>query len=85
MDMIKRLVETSAAARSDVSTDDGGARSGSGRGKVVLTKFVEGDDVSVSNYVRTPHDGAPSGQNPLGSPFSPSAGGSGTTGLCRTT
>ena len=47
MDMIKCLVETSAATRSDVSTDDGGARSGSGRGKVVLTKFVEGDDVEA--------------------------------------
>ena len=39
MDMIKRVVETSAP-RSNVSTDDGGARSGSGRDKVVLMKLV---------------------------------------------
>ena len=47
MDMIKRLVETSGA-RSDADADDGGGvRSGSGRGKVVLKKFVEGDDVEA--------------------------------------
>ena len=48
MDMIRRLVET-LGARSDMSAGDdgGGVHTSSGRGQVVLTKFVEGDDVEA--------------------------------------
>lgn len=49
--MIKRLVETSSTRAGDAMiTEDGcggsGGRSG-GRGKVVLTKYMEGDDVEA--------------------------------------
>ena len=48
MDIIRRLVETSGA-RSNARAGEGGGgvRTGSGRGQVVLTKFVEGDDVEA--------------------------------------
>ena len=48
MDIIRRLVETSGA-RSDARAGEGGGgvRTGSRRGQVVLTKFVEGDDVEA--------------------------------------
>ena len=46
MEMIKRLVETSSARATASETRPEGERS-SGRGKVVLTKFVEGDDVEA--------------------------------------
>ena len=45
MDMIKRLVETSSTARARDGDSDGGRSSG--RGKVVLTKYAEGDDVEA--------------------------------------
>ena len=46
MDIIRRLVET-LGARSDARAGEGGVRTSSGRGQVVLTKFVEGDDVEA--------------------------------------
>ena len=50
MDIIRCLVET-LGARSDARAGEGGGgggvRTSSGRGQVVLTKFVEGDDVEA--------------------------------------
>ena len=48
MDIIRRLVETSGA-RSDARAGEGGDGicTSNGRGQVVLTKFVEGDDVEA--------------------------------------
>ena len=50
MDVLARLVETAGArvAVTGEETDGGGGeRSSGGRGKVVLTKYVEGDDVEA--------------------------------------